>query len=74
MDIGTKLVADTTEAKAKRLYCGVLTDGQVYTVNNIFDVDGIDFFTIEGIENHQWSIEPDRDGDSHKQFFKLLEV
>lgn len=74
MDIGTKLVADTTAAKAAGLYCGVLVDGETYIVDEIHEHGGIHFFSVDGIKNHEWSIEPDRDGDSHKQFFKLLEV
>lgn len=73
MEIGTKLVADTAEARLKGLYCGQLNDGQVYVVSDIFYDNGLTF-SVEGIPAHVWSVEPDAEGDSYKQFFKLSEV
>jgi len=74
MEVGTKLVADTKKALELGLMCGVLVDGQVYTIKDINE-HGACFFILEEIgAHHAWSLYPDEDGHNYELFFKLLEV
>ena len=73
MKVGDKLVAATYEAQSRGLICHQLVNGDEYVVSHFEREDGLTWFYVEGLDFHRWSVEPDEDGDSYKQFFKHLE-